>query len=213
MKTASLFFAASMAVAVAAKTLSDVLPKCAVDCANESLKTAKCKLDDTACICADQETYQTLLQPATECMLKECGQAETLKNVVPAVINFCAAANPKLTARPSAPSTSAPAVPKTTLVPSSKAPSAAASAAASETSPEASETAIPEKKWTSDQVTELVEATGSASPTAASSEQAASTSTSTSTTATAAPSTAAAAGAAGPMVAAALLVAGTVAML
>ncbi|ETR97153.1 hypothetical protein M419DRAFT_43045, partial [Trichoderma reesei RUT C-30] len=89
----SLFFAASMAVAVAAKTLSDVLPKCAVDCANESLKTAKCKLDDTACICADQETYQTLLQPATECMLKECGQAETLKNVVPAVINFCAAAN------------------------------------------------------------------------------------------------------------------------
>lgn len=82
MKTASLFFAASMAVAVAAKGLADVLPKCAVDCAEKALKTAKCSLEDTACLCADQETYQSLLQPAVECMVSTCGQDETLSKTL-----------------------------------------------------------------------------------------------------------------------------------
>ncbi|PTB68166.1 hypothetical protein BBK36DRAFT_1157838 [Trichoderma citrinoviride] len=203
MKTASLFFAASMAVAVAAKSLSDVLPKCAVDCAETALKGARCALDDTPCLCADQTTYQTLLQPAVECMVKACGQQETITKIAPAVVQFCAAANPKL---PS-PSSPAPAATKTIHTPSIKASSASASPAGSETASEASETTAPQKKWTSDQPSEVPEATASESATAAASEQPSS------TTGTAAASSGAAAGAAGPMVTAALLVAGAVAML
>ncbi|KAL6863561.1 cell wall protein [Trichoderma novae-zelandiae] len=207
MKTASLFFAASMAVAAAAKGLTDVLPKCALDCAQKAVETADCTLDDTNCICADQATYQAILQPAVDCMVKACGQEETLTKVAPAVVKFCVAAMPKAPAASSSASASSPAATKTTHAASSKAASEAsslASPAASETSSEASKSANPEKKWTSDQPSEVPETTAGGSPTAAESEQPSSTT---------APSSAAAAGAAGPMVTAALLVAGAVAML
>ncbi|PTB73404.1 hypothetical protein M440DRAFT_1404410 [Trichoderma longibrachiatum ATCC 18648] len=78
MKTASLFLAASMAVAAAAKGLTGVLPTCAVDCVADALKTTKCSLEDAACLCADQETYQSLLGPAVDCMVKACGKTETI---------------------------------------------------------------------------------------------------------------------------------------
>ncbi|KAL7811222.1 cell wall protein [Trichoderma aethiopicum] len=209
MKTASLFLAASMAVAVAAKGLTDVLPACAVDCVANALKTTKCSLEDAACLCADQDTYQSLLGPAVDCMVKACGETQTITKISPDVVHFCAVTNPKLTSRPAAPSTSAPAAPKTTPAQSSKAPSAAASPASSETSPEASETSDLEKKWTSDQSSEISEATASASAIVTASKKASSTTT---TTVTASSSTGAA-GAAGPMVTAAMLVAGAVAML
>lgn len=73
MKTNTLLFAASMAVTVAAQSLSDYFPQCSIDCLEDATKKAtSCSTTDAVCFCV-QSNYEAIYNQGLTCVLKDCG--------------------------------------------------------------------------------------------------------------------------------------------
>ncbi|GFP56035.1 hypothetical protein TASIC1_0006020500 [Trichoderma asperellum] len=116
MKTNTLLFAASMAVTVAAQSLSDYFPQCSVDCLEDATKKAtNCSVTDAVCFCV-QSNYEAIYNQGLTCVLKDCGKDVAVDKVLPAAIQFCSAASSSASAAATAnsASTTAATTPKTT---------------------------------------------------------------------------------------------------
>ncbi|UKZ61820.1 uncharacterized protein TrAtP1_003079 [Trichoderma atroviride] len=193
MKTTTLLAAASVAGVVAAQSLSDYFPKCSVDCLEEATKQAtSCSTTDAVCFCV-QSNYEAIYNSGLACVLKDCGNDVAVDKVLPAAIQFCSAASSSASAAATATaagestSTTAATTPKTTHATQT-------TETAETTAPQTTSSALPTT-------------TGAVSSNTAASGRPASTTRATTSLSTAA------AGAAKPLVTAAMIIAGAVAMI
>ncbi|KAM6487493.1 hypothetical protein HDV62DRAFT_154898 [Trichoderma sp. SZMC 28011] len=203
MKTTSFLLAASMAGAVVAQKLSDYFPECSLNCLEQGTTSATdCTLGDAVCFCV-QSNYEAIYNAELSCVLKDCGASVSVDKVLPAAIQFCSAATASASATAAAPAESTSATSAaTTETTSQTAPSSSSSSSSSE----ASETSTPQTTSSAARSTSAPQTTATRSTPVGSGRPVTTASVTTSFGT-------AAAGAAGPMVTAAMLIAGAVAML
>lgn len=80
------FAAVALAAIAQAQTLADI-PECAIPCLDKSIgDNTDCKVTDLACVC---ENFDAVQGDATACVLKECGSAVAINDVLPAAEKLC----------------------------------------------------------------------------------------------------------------------------
>lgn len=80
------FAAVALAAVAQAQTLADI-PECAIPCLDKSIgDNTDCKVTDLACVC---ENFDAVQGDATACVLKECGSAVAINDVLPAAEKLC----------------------------------------------------------------------------------------------------------------------------
>ncbi|EFQ34019.1 CFEM domain-containing protein [Colletotrichum graminicola M1.001] len=90
MKYSYLLFAAIANLAVAQQKLTDVIPKCSVDCLTKAVKdgTNCSSIDDSTCIC-EATNYRNIYTVGVPCVLQSCSSDVATGQLLPAAAKFC----------------------------------------------------------------------------------------------------------------------------
>ncbi|KAL2131959.1 hypothetical protein VTI74DRAFT_4414 [Chaetomium olivicolor] len=139
MKYFGALLAAAAVVSVAAESISDYIPACAVSCLTTAIGAAtKCKgPTDLECFCV-VENYRAIYDSGVSCVLQACGNDVSVGEVLPAASGMCE----QVVARSGKPVTSV-GYPTTSGSAPTPTPAATDAPAASTTAPAPSTTSTP----------------------------------------------------------------------
>ncbi|KAI1844475.1 hypothetical protein JX265_010030 [Neoarthrinium moseri] len=79
----------ALAGAAAAGSIGDFVPKCAVGCLEDGVKSATpCAVDDLNCVCI-ADNYRNTYTAAVSCVLQSCGSDTAVGEVLPGAAHMC----------------------------------------------------------------------------------------------------------------------------